>query len=75
MQYFKNRVSVDLVLSLTVLTLERQKRLAAVLGERTDPFVNGRVAYAEKARNVTELECADNMKELPPPDCDILAVR
>ena len=54
MQYFKNGVSVGSVLGLTVLTRERQKQLAAVLGELTYSVVNRRVAYAEKAGNMTD---------------------
>ena len=54
MKYFKNQVAVDRVLRLTIFTFERKKQLAAVLGEPTDPVVNRRMAYAEKARNMTD---------------------
>jgi hypothetical protein len=41
-----------------VLTRERQKQLPAVLGEPAHPVVNRRMAYAEKAGNVTDSNVA-----------------
>jgi len=44
--------AVGLVPSLAILAGERQKHAAAVLGEHTNPAVNQRMGYAQKACNM-----------------------
>src|ERR1700720_1510467 len=40
--------------AVSIFTCERKKQPATMLGKPTDPVVNGRMAYAEKARNMTD---------------------
>jgi hypothetical protein len=57
-KYFKNGVSIGLILGLTILAREWQEQVAAVFGKGTNPIVNRRMAYTEKACNLTDSNVA-----------------